>query len=449
MAVASAIPLPRASAYDPPMADEGRLDPLGLSSIADRIADTYARPVRARMRRVRFLSTMALGGLFIPDLAGVEPAVPGDSPDIAFERIVVECLVTSNSSDMQLDSGIPGVTKAHAALLAKSRLSARGYLKSPRVFGFFGIYRPLAAALGLNDRSGGTLEPGMNVLEGLQADLKIAGLINFAHGSQGAQLIEWLSQETARALETGRNTFRAKSPFVETMTQIANPGGAGPREKKALRALLTNPLVSPHPQDDEAYLEILRLLSETNSQGWNDVELVNYLLTKSSEHLRVRLQLVIDFEDFARDLTWAFTEYRYLASHAMGGVPGSATLQSSEVVSAVAGLIGKKYQSVVRRMHEAIDFGVDPALVSRFVESFGQFADVSSTTDFIELLMSHHTSIQRNKAPHGKRAWLEEASHGWAVRPLFSVSEKPERLVTFVHPYRLRAIANFLEDIHA
>ncbi len=101
------------------MADEGRL---GLGSIADRIADTYARPLRARMRRVRFLTTMALGGLFIPDLAGVKPAVPGDSPDISFERIVVECLARSNSSDVQLDSGIPGITKAHAALLAKSRI---------------------------------------------------------------------------------------------------------------------------------------------------------------------------------------------------------------------------------------------------------------------------------------------------------------------------------------
>ncbi len=448
MAVASTLPLPRASAYDPPMAGEGRLDPLGLGSIADRIADTYARPLRARMRRVRFLTSMALGGLFIPDLSGVEPAVPGDSPDIAFERIIVECLARSNSNDVQLDSGIPGITKAHAALLTKSRLSARGYLKSPSVFGFFGIYRPLATALGLNDRGGGTLEPGMTLLEGLQADQNISGLTTFTHGSQGAQLVDWLTQETGRSLETGSNTFRARSPFVEVITRIANPGGAGPQERKALRALLSNPLASSHPQDDETYLEILRLISETETGSWSEVEIVAYLLGAGSEQVRVRMQLLVDFEDFARDLTWAFTEYRYLGSHAMGGVPGPAALQQGEVIADVAPVIGQRYQSVVRRMHEAIEFGIDPGLVSRFSESFGQFAEVSSATDFIQLLMVHHSSIQRNKAPHGKRAWLEEISRGWAVRPLFSVPEKPEQLVTFVHPYRLRAAANFLVDIY-
>jgi len=448
MAIAARLPLPRASAYDPPMADEGRLDPLGLGSVADRIADSYGRPVRARMRRVRFLSTMALGGLFIPDLAGIEPAVAGDSPDIAFERVVIECLARSNSSDVHLDSGIPGVTKAHAALLTKSRLSARGYLKSPRVFGFFGIYRPLAAALGLNDRSGGTLAPGMDVLEGLQADLKITGLTNFAHGSQGVQLIEWLSKETARALTHGSNAFSPSSPFVETVTRIANPGAAGPEEKKALSALLSNPIASSHPQNDQTYLEILQLINEIDTDRYGDVELVDFLLEVGSLQVQVRMQLVVDFENFARDLTWAFAQYRYLASHAMGGVPGPSALQASDVIATVAGQIGKRYQTVVNRMQQAMDVGVDPSLVSKFSESFGPFAEVSSPSEFIELLMTHHTSIQRNKAPNGKRAWLEDVSQGWAVRPLFSVTEKPERLVTFVHPYRLRAIANFLEDIH-
>jgi hypothetical protein len=391
---------------------------------------------------------MALGGLFIPELAGVEPAVPGDSPDIAFERIVVECLARSNPNEVQLDSGIPGITKAHAALLAKSRLSARGYLKSPSVFGFFGIYRPLATALGLNGRNGGTLQPGMNVLEGLQTDQEIAGLTTFAHGSQGAQLVDWLTQETGRALETGSNTFKVRSPFVDVITRIANPGGAGPRERGALRALLSDPLASSHPQDDETYLEILQLMGKTETDGRSEVEIVAYLLSTGSEQVRVRMQLLEDFEEFARDLTWAFAEYRYLGSHAMGGVPGPVALQQSEVISSVATVIGQRYRSVVNRMHEAIEFGIDPGLLSRLSESFGQFAEVSNTTEFIQLLMAHHSTIQLNKSPHGKRAWLEEITHGWAVRPLFSVSEKPERLETFVHPYRLRAAANFLEDIH-
>jgi hypothetical protein len=448
MALSSALPLPRASAYDPPFSDEGRLDPLGLGSIADRIADTYARPVRARMRRVRFLSVMSVGGLFIPELAGVEPAVAGDTPDVAFERVVVECLARSSSSEMHLDSGIPGVTKAHAALLSKSRLSARGYLKSPRVFGFFGIYRPLAGALGLNDRSAGTLEPGVRVLEGVETDLDLPGLSKYSRGTPGTALVEWLERETTRALETGSNAFPASSQHVKAVAHMANPGTAGTKERKALRELLTNPMASAHPQDEESYLEVLRLIGVVDPDGWGDLELVTYLLDKGSDSLRARMELLLEFEEFSRDLTWAFTQYRYLASHALGRVCTALVLAQDAEFTSVALGIGQRYQRVIRKMESAIDFGVDPNLLTRFRASFEKFGEVSNASEFLDLVMNHHSAVQKGKAPAGKRPWLEESGKGWEVRPMFMVSEKPERLESFVHPYRLTAMANFLEDTH-
>ena len=444
---AETLPLPRASAYDPPLADEGRLDPLGLSSIADRIADTYARPLRARMRRVRFLTTMSLGGLFINDLAGVEPAVAGDTADVALERVVIECLARASGGEVQLDTGIPGITKAHASLLAKSRLTTRGYLKSPRVFGFFGVYRPLATALGLSDSHGGTLEAGIGVLAGLQGDLGINGLTDFAPGSEGARLIDWLTQETGKALETGVNGFNPRSPFVDVITKIANPGNAGKNEKQALRNLLANPMPSTYPMDEETYGEILVLLSEVDSEPWTEPETVAYLLREGSEALRIRMQLLVDFEDFARDLTWAFNEYRYIASHAYGGVPSQSAIGAEGGIDQVAQRIAQRYRDALSRMHQAIEFGVDPALAARFSESFGQFAEVSSTAEFLDLLMEHHSMVQKSKAPNGKRPWLEATNTGWAVRPLFTLADAPERLEGFVHPYRLRAMTNFLVDV--
>lgn len=448
MAVSSELPLPRASAYDPPTADEGRLDPLGLASVADRIADSYARPLRARMRRVRFLTTMALGGLFINDLAGVKPAVAGDTPDVALERIVVECLARSNSTENRLDSGIPGITKAHAALLSKSRLSARGYLKSPRVFGFFGVYRPLAAAIGLTDSTGGTLATGASVLQALEKDQQLNGLANVSHGSVGSGFIDWLTSETGKALETGGNAFSPRSPFVDMVTKVSNPGAARKRERAALSKVLANPMPSLHPSDEESYLEVLSLLSSWDSEGWSEVNIAEYLLNAGTAIVKARMQMLIHFEEFARDITWAFADYRYLAGRAFGGVPSNQALSDSQAFGLVAQTLSTRFRTALGSMNMAIEFGVDPGIAARFSESFGQFGDVTTASEAVEIMMIHHTSIQRNKAPHGKRAWLEETNNGWAVRPMFTVEEPPERNKGFVHPYRLNTFVNFLADVH-
>lgn len=52
--------VPRFTEFDPPGDGEGGLDPLGLGSLAERLADGLTSPVvTARMRRVRFLTAVA------------------------------------------------------------------------------------------------------------------------------------------------------------------------------------------------------------------------------------------------------------------------------------------------------------------------------------------------------------------------------------------------------
>lgn len=55
--------LPQLSAFDPPVAGEGSLDPLGLAALADRLANAMVPDVRARMRHLRFVSATAVGAL--------------------------------------------------------------------------------------------------------------------------------------------------------------------------------------------------------------------------------------------------------------------------------------------------------------------------------------------------------------------------------------------------
>ena len=51
--------LPEISAFDPPVAGEGSLDPMGLAALSDRLADLLVPGIRSRMQRIRFVTATA------------------------------------------------------------------------------------------------------------------------------------------------------------------------------------------------------------------------------------------------------------------------------------------------------------------------------------------------------------------------------------------------------
>lgn len=438
--------MPFTTAYDPPVEGEGRLDPLGLGPLADRIADSYARPVRARMKRIRFLTSMALGGTIAPELLDVAPGVPGDTLEIAFERVVIEALARAGSSGLELDTGIPGITKAQAALLGKSRLGARGYLKGPKVFGFFGVYRPLAVAVGLLDSRGGTLAPGESLLSALRADA--ARSTRFESDPSSREFLEWLTQATGEAFREGHNTFRTRSPHVATLAAIAAPQLAGKRERRALSEVLHAPGPTALADDDAAYLEILALISHTSEDITSEVEWVRYLGSQGSENLRARMEMLLDFEDFGRDLLWAFDTYRFLSSQAVGGLPAQSTVTSDAALVAVGANIRIRYRRALMAMEKAVEAGADLEIASRFAASFSDFDRVMNPSDLVDALVLHHDQVQAGKPPIGKRSWFELVSDRWAVRQLYRVEGPVERREGFIHPYRLSTLVSFLADVH-
>lgn len=440
------VPLPFKTAYDPPVEGEGRLDPLGLGPLADRIADSYARPVRARMKRIRFLTSMALGGKLTPDLTDVSPAVPGDTPEIAFERVVIEALARASSSGLQLDTGIPGITKAQAALIGKSRLGARGYLKGPKVFGFFGVYRPLAVATSLLDGQGGTLGPGESLLEALRRDAARSN--KYESDPSSVEFLEWLTQATGDGLREGHNTFRPKSPHAKTLAAIAAPQLAGRSERAALSSVLHSPEATARAEDEAAYLEVLRLLTDVPQDLESEVDLVEFLRAQSSQNLESRMTMLLAFEEFGRDLLWAFDTYRFLSRQAVGGVPSDAALAEDEAFAAVGAGLAQRYRAALGAMERATEFGADLEIPTRFSHAFGDFDRQLSPSELLEALMVHHERIQGAKPPNGKRPWLESINGRWACRPMFYPDEVAERRSGFIHPYRLDTLVRFLADVH-
>lgn len=152
---------PFLTSYDPPGTSEGTLDPLGLYQIADQLAMQLVPAVRERMQRIRFLTAMAVGAL-VTERLDDDPRQRDASPYLIWEWLVVEALMREMGDDPNI-WGVPGTLVARRALGQHGYLDARSYLKTPRVFGFHGVYKRRATHLGIVDVH---LGPGPNA-EGL------------------------------------------------------------------------------------------------------------------------------------------------------------------------------------------------------------------------------------------------------------------------------------------
>ena len=233
--------LPELSAYDPPVAGEGSLDPMGLAAISDRLADRLVPGLRARMQRVRFVTAMAVGAVACETLADELPADGISTPAICFEWLVIEGFVR-RLSPQEIPPGVPGSQKARAVVNRKQRLSAATYLKGPSVFGFNGVYKPFAVDAGV---VGSDLEPGPRCAElvaGLGGGAGLRRLHRRRAGHRGRSAAQPTSA-TRCATRCGRGgapPTRAAGCSASSPTSLHPGPGAGVGERQSLRSLVTD-----------------------------------------------------------------------------------------------------------------------------------------------------------------------------------------------------------------
>lgn len=439
MASALGIPLPRASEWDPTTDGEGKLDPLGLSAISDRIASTYANPVRARMRRLRFVTASCLGATIARELAQAPPAVPGDSAELAFERVLVECMAHANLGGV---TGIPGIAKARGSVRSKQRLDLQGYLKSPRVFGFHGVYRPLVLGLGAIDGRAEPL-PAAQVL--LDIWLAESAPLGQAKGNQvegGARLYEWALSQTSDSLTQGRNAFGVTSGRVRQLAMALRPDAIATKERSLLRRWLHDPSVDP------VMPEVLSLLlAERPTDHIDEAGIMSRLAKSGSQDVKVRVRAVMAFEDFARDIELAFDTYRYLAATNISGTASSADLSRSAALSAICARLRRRYLETCQHLTDLDSATIPGGLTSQFVDRFASFGDTFSPQGLIDAVMDLHQDVQGSKPPSGKRPWADLTDSGWAVRPLWYLNAEPTRPAGFPRPYRIAPLLAFLGDL--
>ena len=282
---------PFLTTYDPLGTSEGSLDPLGLYQIADQLAIQLVPAVRERMQRIRFLTTMAVGALVIEDLES-DPRHRDASPYLVWEWLVVEAL-TRNMADTGSVRGVPGTGVTRTALAQHGYVDGRSYLKTPRVFGFHGVYKRLAVRLELVDVH---LGPGPNAERLVDAWAQGQGLKGVVDAKP---LLERWRGAVRRSLNhtPPRTNARWNTSEWREFARAFAPNAARVKEKELLSKLL----LSSDDRQLGALPELWQLQAEFGDEALRE-EKLHADLQQHAPAFGALVEAIRTYESFARGL---------------------------------------------------------------------------------------------------------------------------------------------------
>jgi len=421
--------LPQLSAFDPPVAGEGSLDPMGLAALSDRLADRLVPGVRARMARVRFVTATAVGALAWEELIDEPPGDDISTPPICFEWIMIEGFVRRLPATTGLN--IPGTMKARAVINRNERLSAATYLKGPAVFGFNGVYKPFSVDARVVDGSLLPAERCADLVRRWEVEQGYEGYADAVPGTTGGRLRGHVTGAIRATLRDGRCTVGPRDWLFGRLVTALHPDEAKGEERRYLRSLLTD---DQHPER----AELTRLLLEVDGD-LSEAASISAVRPRSSAELGAIIDAVIAYEELALRLTALFHALRF-QSYAFGVKPiTAASAAEHPVVVQCAAELPSSFTLAADRMAM---IGADGGLEQRL----GDFALPRSGPELVDVTMAHHEKIQASKVPNGKRPWFEEYEGGWVIRPGFGTDQPPTIGEEFVHPIRVAALVGFIED---
>ena len=423
--------LPDLSEYDPPVAGEGSLDPMGLAAISDRLADRLVPGLRSRMQRVRFVTAMAVGAMACETLLDELPTDGISTPAICFEWLVIEGFVR-RLPPQPFPWGVPGSQKARAVANRKQRLSAATYLKGPSVFGFNGVYKTFAVDASV---VGSELEPGPRCAELVRAweqEQSFVGFADAVRGTNGGRLRANIRDEVCASLREGHCTTNPGGWLFGQLAGSLNPDSAWPGERRILRSLF---IAGEH----ETRAELAALLEDVDEE-LSESQLLDAVRPSCSGPLGSIIDAVVAYERFAALVDAAFRTL-CAVSYSMGAQPlAPRHVEAHEMIVGCARELPGSYRYAAERMAA---IGSDSGLEERL----GEFAIPCSPAGLVDFLLVHHDRIQAGK--NGKRSWFEPFRDGWVVRAPYGTAEQPELGPWFVHTVRVAALRRFLKDTRA
>lgn len=431
------ISFPFLTAYDPPGVSEGSLDPLGLSQIAERLAEQLVPAVRERMQRIRYL-TVSVVGAYVTE--GMEEDVGNKdaSPCLVWEWLVVEALVRS-LGDTNAPFGVPGIDVTRRALNNHDYLDARSYLKTPRVFGFNGVYKRLAVHLGLVDVH---LAPGPHSEGLVDAWAKSTGLGGFAGAKP--KLEQWRAA-VQRSLECKPPRARPGWGAIDwkELSDLFAPGECRQQERRYLKALL---LEEGNARPLGALPTIWDLPSANSKEGLIEAQLHQELIRKEPRFAPL-IGAIGAYEKFSRAVSDAFDILRAVAGgQDARGYELALLAKDGDFVKCVRGL-DKLYASGYTAIGELPTASV--ALQGMFNDRFGAFGEPMDAAQCAMGLCAHHEMIQTRKSAVGKRPWFERLSpERIFMRSAYRAKSRPTiGSGQYVGLYRGAPIRRFIKDL--
>lgn len=426
------------SAFDPIAQSDISIDPLGLASVYEKLADRMLPGMTVRMRRPRFLTIMAVGAFICaeygPDVVAADGVTP---PYLVFEWWVIEAYV--RAGHLLADSQqIPGFRKVSSARAAGRPVDAAAYLKTASVFGFTGIFRRLARRAQVITENDLLDESGQRLVRAWADEQDLRGFTGGEPGA-GSTLRSELTKAVSEGLRTGRTGPRP-GRFVEAIATHLDPSRPGRRERKILGELINERA----GHSEEVHFLTNALTKRGAPLEYNDeAAFLRSLHSSAPGELGSTLAAIDLYEEFCRPLTDAFNWLRHLASqNAQHGVSAKEYLQQ-----APADRLTSRLRLAVDRMNQN---ELLVRLWSDSSEAFARLGELRNSSALLPAVVAHHREVQLNKPPDGKRPWIEESARGRLfIRAGYRLEEPPAEDLPYVHEYRCPTLSRFLADLGA
>ncbi|MEO8381617.1 MAG: hypothetical protein ABI779_18290 [Acidobacteriota bacterium] len=444
---------PLLSAFDPEISAEGGIDPLSLSATYERLAERIFPFMTVRMSRPRFVTAMAVGAAVCQDF-GDDLAADGKTPAwLAFEWHVIEAFFRAGDRFRASDGGwgvrVPGVMKVRAAVDAGHRIGAGMYLKTPRIFGFTGIYRRLALGLDILDEDLHLMEGGFELLRAWEAERNLQGFL--AGTGMGGDFRRELVRAVGQAMKSGSTCQTGTWSGWERIAEHLRPDGARLREQRVLADRLCRTDVRQNPHDSAATAVRSELIVALAKRGQSvaseeEARWFRSLRKTSSPALAERLDAIHAYEEVCALVLDAFNLVRHLSTR--GGAEAT-----SEDFRSFQG--ARDATAMVSRLPEALErlersFGV-VGFQSQAEPLLDRFGGTRTADELFARVMEHHDAGQRAKPPDGKRSWFDSCStrggEGVFVRARYRLPELLSHEGRYTHPYRAATASSFLRDL--
>ena len=432
--------IPFRSKFDPETQGEGSIDPLGLMSAADKLADWILPGLTARMWRPRFLTAIAAMSV-ITEPFREEIAKDGVSPPwLVMEWYYVEAMANLRADNSFNSNRIPGIAKARQAVADKVPLSSSRYLKTPKVFGYHGVYKRLGKYLDVVNDDFGLGESGYRLLCIWEKERGLAGFCDqTATNGQGAKIRQLLREALRDAMASGQTHRSGGWAGYDFFRESLCPFRFGAQEAEFFWRLFASDSAAPH----EEIFAILREPKVRNNffDDQDERSLIEKLRSKMSGSLGQRCDAIEAFESVCRPLQEGFDLLRFVSTRRGASVIRSQDIKAEGRFCEIASELSLN----VARARVALS---ESPAATEFDNFAARYQETMAPEELFSALWEHHVAVQKKKPPDGKkRPWFEQTSDGGLlVRPPYRL-ERLNNRDRYVHPYRLSSVVYFLNDL--